>query len=83
MQNTFWCAENLGDGKFSYTPPASACVGPEGQQFYMGGVAMATHIEALERHFERPLYWATTHFLNHGLLGEDMELHVEAVSGGR
>ena len=79
----FWRAKNLGDGKFSYTPPVSACVGPEGHQFYMGGVAMATHIEALERHFKRPLYWATTHFLNHGLLGEDMELRVEAISGGR
>lgn len=79
----FWHAESLSDGKFSYTPPASACVGPIDYQFFMGGVAMATHVEALERHFGRPLYWATTHFLNHGLLGEEMHLTIEAVSGGR
>ena len=48
----------------------------------IGGVAMATHIEALERHFERPLLGDHA-FLNHGLLGEDMELRVEAISGGR
>ena len=84
MTNTpFWLADNVGDGQFTYVPPPAACVGAADHQSYMGGVAMATHIEALERHFERPLYWATTHFLNHGLLGEDMELRVEAISGGR
>ncbi len=50
----FWHAESLSDGKF-YTPPASACVGPVDYQFFMGGVAMATHVEALERHFDTPL----------------------------
>lgn len=81
----FWQAEqdNNEQGRFSYTPPQQACVGPEGRQFYMGGAAMATHIDTLERHFDKPLYWATTHFLNHGLLGEAMQLTVEAVSGGR
>jgi len=82
---SFWQAdqEEGGSGHFNYTPPLQACVGPEGEQFYMGGVAMATHVDALERHFARPLFWATIHFLNHGLLGEPMELNVQAVSGGR
>ena len=40
----FWQAEqdNNEQGRFSYTPPQQACVGPEGRQFYMGGAAMAT-----------------------------------------
>lgn len=82
-QNPLWRAEQIGDGRFTYKPPIKACVGPESSQFYMGGMAMATHIDAMERHFEKPLLWATIHFLNHGLLGENMELTVEAVSGGR
>jgi len=80
---SFWTANPLGNERFSYIPPPQACVGPADHQFYMGGVAMATHIDALERHFDRPLYWATIHFLNHGLLGEEMDLSVEALSGGR
>lgn len=80
---SFWSADSLGDGRFSYRPPQHACVGPAERQFYMGGAAMATHIAALEQHFEKPLYWASIHFLNHGLLGEEMQLSLEAVSGGR
>lgn len=79
----FWhpLAQDAGD--FAYTPPAPACVGSADHQFYMGGAAMATHIAAMEAHFDKPLLWATIHFLNHGLLGEDMALRVEPVSGGR
>ncbi len=83
MQIPFWRAEEVGDAQFSYSPPPAVCVGPEDHQFYMGGAAMATHIDVLERYFDKPLYWATTHFLNHGMLGEDMQINVEAVSGGR
>ena len=44
-RQTLWHAESLSDGKFSYTPPASACVGPIDYQFFMGGVAMATMLK--------------------------------------
>lgn len=79
----FWLAKPVGKGRFTFKPTSHTCVGPDSHQFYMGGVAMATHIAALEQHFDKPLLWATIHFIHHGLLGEDMTLEVEAVSGGR
>lgn len=82
---SFWHAEQKTSqpGGYGFSPQKEVCVGSTGREFYMGGAAMATHIWALEHHFDRPLYWATTQFLNHGLLGEKMELTVESVSGGR
>ena len=42
---SFWQSEKDGDN-FSYRVVQRACVGPnESYQFYMGGVAMATHVE--------------------------------------
>lgn len=84
MAENFWRAERDKNdpARFHYTPPPIACVGPEGRQFFMGGAAMASAIDALERHFEKPLLWATTHFLNHGMLGEAMTIEIEKASGG-
>ena len=84
-EQPFWrAAAAATPGHFTYRAGPQACVGPDAShQFYMGGVAMATAVDALERHFEKPLLWATIHFLNHGMLGDDVTLSVEAVSGGR
>lgn len=79
----FWQASPDGDGRFHYKAPPIACVGPPGQAFFMGGAGMAAHIDALERHFDKPLLWATTQFLSHGLLDDEMHLTVEQLSGGR
>ena len=81
----FWQAQQDADtpSRFDFVAGPKACVGPAESQFFMGGAAMATHIDALERYFDKPLLWATIQFLNHGMLGDDMTLHVEPVGGGR
>ena len=80
---SFWQSEKDGDN-FSYRVVQSACVGPdENYQFYMGGAAMATHVDALERYFEKPLLWATTQFLSHGMLANDLTLDVKQIGGGK
>jgi len=85
----FWQADAFADSskvkshRFTYTAPREACVGPPDRQFFMGGAAMATACDALERAMAKPLLWATTQFLNHGMLGEHFDIEVEAVSGGR
>ena len=80
---SFWQAEKV-DDRFSYRVVQDACVGPdENYQFYMGGAAMATHVNALERYFEKPLLWATTQFLSHGMLANDLTLDVKQIGGGK
>lgn len=79
----FWQATQKDEGRFHYKARPIACVGPPGQAFFMGGAGMAAHIDALERHFDKPLLWATTQFLSHGLLDDEMDLTVEQLSGGR
>ena len=82
--SVFWEAQSGSDTtRFTYTAPRVACVGPPDRQFFMGGAAMATSLDAMQRAFEKPLLWATTHFLNHGMLDETFDIAVEAVSGGR
>ena len=80
---SFWQAEKV-DDRFSYRVVQDACVGPdENYQFYMGGAAMATHVDALERYFEKSLLWATTQFLSHGMLSNDLTLDVKQIGGGK
>lgn len=79
---SFWQSEKDGDN-FSYRVVQRACVGPnESYQFYMGGVAMATHVDALERYFGKPLLWVTTQFLSHGMLDNELTLEVTQIGGG-
>ncbi|MBF2754926.1 MAG: hypothetical protein ISN29_06670 [Gammaproteobacteria bacterium AqS3] len=68
--------------RFSLAVPPEACVGPAQRQFLMGGAAMASAVDALERYFEKPLLWAAIHFLNAGFLDETVDIEVERVSGG-
>lgn len=81
----FWQAQQDAGtpSRFTYKAPPIACVGPSQGQFLMGGVSMATHIDALQRFFDKPLLWATIQFLNPALLGDDMVLEIETVGGGR
>ncbi len=72
------------EGSFTYTPPPTACVGPtRDKQFFMGGVAMAVAIDSVERATGKPLLWATTQFLNHGMQGDRCDIDIEHISGGR
>ena len=80
---SFWQSEKDGD-TFSYRVVQRACVGSnESYQFYMGGVAMATHVDALERFFDKPLLWVTTQFLSHGMLDNELTLEVTQIGGGK
>jgi len=86
---SFWTAAPVADveaggpSSFRMTALPQACVGPDEYQFFMGGVAMAAAIEALERATDKPLLWATIQFLNHGYLGDEILIDVEATGGGR
>ncbi len=82
-QKSFWQAAQTASDQFTITAPPIACVGPDTHQFFMGGVGMASLIDALERRFDKPLLWATTHFLNHAMLGDTLHIETEQVSGGR
>ena len=77
---TFWTSERR-QNHYGLTALPAACVGPRDRQFFMGGVALAAAIEAMEREFEKPLLWATIQFLSHGRLGETIEIQVEPESG--
>ena len=81
----FWSAEQDDDHphRYHYTAPPEACVGPEDHQFFMGGVAMASAIDALQRWSGKPVLWSTIQFLNHGMLGDDVDISVRQTSGGR
>ncbi len=84
----FWTAAPVvepvgGAAAFRMTALPQACVGPDDHQFFMGGVAMAAATDALERTTGKPLLWATIQFLSHGFLGDEIDIGVEAVGGGR
>ncbi len=77
---TFWTSERR-ENHYQLTTLPAACVGPRDRQFFMGGVAFAAAIEAMECEFEMPLLWATIQFLSHGRLGETIDIHVESERG--
>ena len=84
---TFWLPTPVQKGKldkhsFQLTAQLAACVGTPERQFFMGGVAMAAAVEALQMATGKPLLWATMQFLSHGLLGDKIEIDVE-IHGGR
>ncbi|CAE7455113.1 unnamed protein product [Symbiodinium microadriaticum] len=49
----------------------------------MGGVAMATAIDAAERTTGLPLLWATIQYINGVVLGDDVAITVTELGGGR
>ena len=82
---TFWTvnADPNQAQTYGLTALPEACVGPSDRQFFMGGVALAATIETFERAFEKPLLWTTIQFLSHGMRGDDIQIELEAVGGGR
>ncbi len=82
---TFWTVNPDRDrSKFYHlTALPEACVGPPDRQFFMGGVALAATIEALEHAYEKPLLWTTIQFLSHGMEGDRIQIELDAVGGGR
>ena len=71
------------DNRFSFTITTQTAIGPSDRQFLFGGVAMGLAIEAAEKVSEKPLLWATMQFLAPGMLGEDVEISVATLGGGR
>lgn len=59
------------------------CVGLAPNQHIMGGVAMATAIEAAEIVTKRPLLWATMQYISFSRYGDMIELEVEIKNSGR
>lgn len=82
---TFWIPRQSAEDphRFSLEATSAACVGPPDQQFFMGGVAMAATVEAMERVTGKPLLWASMQFLSHGMLGDDIIIDLETMGGGR
>ena len=82
---SFWASERSAESpnRFHITATTPACVGMRDHQFFMGGVGMAAAIAALETWSEKPLLWSTIQFVTHGMLGDDMELELEPVGGGK
>ena len=81
----FWQVSPLSKiaGKYHIQALPEACVGPLDQQFFMGGVALASAIDALQTEFQKPLSWAHIQFHAHGMRGDDIEVDVARLSGGK
>ena len=81
----FWSpqSESSNPNKFKLLASTQACVGPEGYEFIMGGVAQAAAIEAAEIACSKPLLWSTIQFVNAGLLNQSIDIDVELLGGGR
>lgn len=80
----FYAAGSTSDPMQFRLPVARGlCVGPPERQFMMGGVGLASAIDALERVTERPLIWATAQFLAIAIPGATVELDVEPLVVGR
>ena len=82
---SFWTSKQspIDPQRYEFKALREGCVGPPDRQFFMGGVAMAAAIEALETHLERPLLWATMQFVSHGMLDDEISIQIEPASGGR
>lgn len=82
---TFWMPDRVREDSsaFKLTVTDAVCVGPPEMQFLMGGSSMAAAVEAAEATFEMPLLWATTQFMNTGMLGETVEFEANRIGGGR
>ena len=82
---TFWSPVRDHDhpNRFHLQARPEACVGPPDRQFFMGGVALAATIAALEETHQKPLLWATIQFLSHGMLGDEITVTLDPSSGGK
>ncbi|MCG8589465.1 MAG: thioesterase family protein [Proteobacteria bacterium] len=69
--------------RFELEAARELCVGPPGRQFLMGGVGLASAIDALERVSGRPLRWATAQYLSYAEPGSRLELQVSTPAKGR
>ena len=80
----FWRLDTTdADDRFTLTAEPFACVGPAEHQFFMGGVGMAAAVDALQTWSGKPLLWATIQFVNHGRLGDEIDITLKQVGGGR
>lgn len=64
-------------GTYCLKPDPRAMVGPEDQEFMMGGVIVGAIIEALEAEFEKPLLWISSQFLAPIRNGEPVSITIE------
>lgn len=61
----------------------AGCVGPPDHQMFMGGVATAAAIDAMERATGRPVNWASTQFLGRAMCGDPIDITVRLLREGR
>lgn len=67
-----------------YLPVAQQiCVGPPESRFLMGGIGLASAVDAIERATERPLIWATAQYLSYVPPGSIMDIDVHAPVMGK
>lgn len=59
------------------------CVGAAGRRFMFGGVGLAAAISAMERTCDRPVIWATAHYLSFARPGSIVDLDVWVPVAGR
>lgn len=69
----------------AYTLPITlpATVGPEGAPHIMGGVALASVIDAMELSSGQPILWANIQFLSPTQHAEELHIHCEQCGGGQ
>lgn len=80
----FWKPQIMqNDHSYRFTAIPKSCVGPIGHEFLMGGVAMASAIDALQSWADKPLLWATIQFLNPGSQGDEVDITLAKTGGGR
>ncbi|MEO1188008.1 MAG: acyl-CoA thioesterase domain-containing protein [Pseudomonadota bacterium] len=82
---TFWvpARDEKIEGRYQLEAVAEACVGSADRQFFMGGVAFAAAIQALETDCDKPLLWATIQFSSHGMCGDEITIQIDPARGGR
>lgn len=59
------------------------CVGPAESRFLMGGIGLASAVDAIERATDRPLIWATAQYLSYVPPGAVMDIDVRAPVMGK
>lgn len=85
MTSAFWAPQTMPSepDRFRLTVTEQISVGPPDSLYLMGGVAMAAAVEALENVLDKPLRWATIQFVSSSPIGQNVEIHVEKLGGGR
>lgn len=70
-------------GQYLFPVEEGHCVGPNGTPFMFGGVGMAIGVSALEATYDKPVVWATCHYLGPAIPGDLLNIDVSALRQGK